>query len=183
MVSLVNGLALWACLATCCEAHKVIVFNPLVAHSHASFMGRIADELVDAGMDVVRSFVTQTSVDCSNPESSKTSRQSRKTSGKLQTSLVSAFSATVPDGSAKSKKIRVEPDADTRLTYVRRATENKPHRVRYEAWMNSHDSFFDSPYLDYAGIQMVRFPLSMINGKRECFPAFGPLHGHPNAAV
>lgn len=34
-------------------AYKFLVFNPLFAHSHTNFLGKIADTLTEAGHDVV----------------------------------------------------------------------------------------------------------------------------------
>ncbi|KAK6027438.1 hypothetical protein OSTOST_06532 [Ostertagia ostertagi] len=44
-------------LLSLCDSYKILVINPKFAYSHMNFMGKIADTLVDAGHEVVSSFV------------------------------------------------------------------------------------------------------------------------------
>ena len=37
------------------ESYKVLVYTPILGHSHVKFMGSIADTLAEAGHDVVKS--------------------------------------------------------------------------------------------------------------------------------
>ncbi|VDK58219.1 unnamed protein product [Gongylonema pulchrum] len=61
---MISGLVLrWRCLhflllllSLCfnnAQCHKILIYNPRLAHSHVNFFGRIADILVEAGHDVV----------------------------------------------------------------------------------------------------------------------------------
>ncbi|TKR62976.1 hypothetical protein L596_026868 [Steinernema carpocapsae] len=42
------------------KKYKIMLFTPKFAHSHTSYMGKIADTLVEAGHDVLMSFVADT---------------------------------------------------------------------------------------------------------------------------
>ena len=35
------------------DSYKILVYSPLIGHSHVKFMGSIADTLAEAGNDVV----------------------------------------------------------------------------------------------------------------------------------